>query len=257
MKMITRALLASAMLFAPATMAVAQDAAPDTEKSVTFSGEAAFVTDYRFRGISLSDKDVAAQAGIEMGTAIGFYTGIWGSSIADFNGATVEVDLYAGWTGDVDIFTLDIGILGFLYPGGTGTNYYELYGSVGAGLGPVSVTAGFNWSPDQGNLSGSNRYFYIGAEAGIPDTPITLKGNLGFERGSLVPDETGSTTSKTDWMIGADITFEPLTVGFAYVDTNLPGNFAAVQPGVGAPLPGAKANSFANGAFVVTLSASF
>lgn len=253
MKMIPRVLLASAMLFAPATMAAAQD----EEKAVTFSGEATFVSDYRFRGISLSDKDVAVQAGIEMETAIGFYTGIWGSSIADFNGATTEIDLYAGWRADVDIVSLDVGILGFLYPGGTGTNYYELYGSVGAGLGPVSLTAGLNWSPNQGNLSGSNRYFYVDAEAGIPDTPITLKGHLGFERGSLVPDETGRTTSKTDWLIGADITFEPLTLGFAYIDTNLPGNFAAVQPGFGAPLPGAKANSLGSGAFVVTLSASF
>jgi len=241
------------MLFAPATMAAAQEA----EKAVTISGEATFVTDYRFRGISLSDKDVAVQAGIELGTNVGFYTGIWGSSIADFNGATAEIDLYAGWTRDIDIITLDIGVLGFFYPGGTGTDYYEFYGSVGAGLGPVSLAAGVNWSPNQGNLTGSNRYFYLDAEGGLPNTPITLKGHVGFERGSLVPDETGSTRTKTDWLIGADVNFAPLTVGIAYTDTNLPGNFAGVQPGVGGPLPGAKANSLADGAVVVTLGVSF
>jgi len=253
MKILTHALLAGAMLFAPATMAVAQD----EEKAVSFTGGATFVSDYRFRGVSFSDKDIAVQGAMEMGTTMGFYVGLWGSSIADFNGATAEVDLYAGWRGEVGPVTLDGGILGYFYPGGTGTDIYELYGSVGGTVGPVGLKVGLNWAPDQGNLTGSNRYLYFGANAGIPNTPISVKGNLGFERGSLVVDETGSTTSKTDWLIGVDVKFEPLTIGFAYTDTDLPGNFSGIQPGVGGPLPGADANSFSGGAFIVSLGVSF
>lgn len=31
----------------------------------------------------------------------GFYANVWGSNIADYGGADVEVDLMAGWSGDV------------------------------------------------------------------------------------------------------------------------------------------------------------
>lgn len=235
--------VATALLAGSATAARAQD-----DKPVSFSGNVTFVTDYRFRGITLSDKDVAIQGGIDLSTQPGFFVGIWGSSIAEFNGATTEIDLTAGWTGTFEFLTPTIGIIGYLYPGGTNTDYYELFGSLGFEAGPVALEVGLNVAPNQSNLSRSNRYLYFGASAGIPDTPITLKGQLGFERGGLVPDETGTRTTKTDWLIGADISFEPLTIGFAYTDTNLRRSF---------PGGGGRANDFGRGAFVVSLSAGF
>ncbi len=242
MKQAVSITLAAALLAGITTAAHAQD-----DKPVTISGDVTFVTDYRFRGITLSDKDVAIQGSINLETQPGFFVGIWGSSIAEFNGATTEIDLMAGWSGTFDFLTPTIGIIGYLYPGGSGTDYYELFGSLGFVAGPVGLEVGLNIAPGQSNLSRSNRYLYVGASAGIPDTPITLKGQLGFERGGLVPDETGRRTTKTDWLIGADITFEPLTIGVAYTDTNLSRRFAG----------GGRANDFGRGAFVVSLSAGF
>jgi len=235
----------------------AQPARAEEDKPLSFSGEATFVTDYRFRGISLSNRDPAVQAGIEMETRPGFYVGLWGSSIAEFNGATAEIDLYGGWRGSFGPISTDIGIIGYLYPGGSGTDYYELYGSVSGTVGPAELTVGLNVAPDQGNLARSNRYLYFGASVGIPDTPVTLNGNLGFERGGLVPDETGRTSKKTDWLIGADFVFEPVTIGIAYIGNDLPKRFQGVAPGVGQPLPGQRANEFAKNTVVLTLSLGF
>ncbi|MFN3591417.1 MAG: TorF family putative porin [Thermaurantiacus sp.] len=231
--------------------------AQDEGSGVTFSGEATFVSDYRFRGISLSNRKPAVQAGIEMETQPGFYAGIWGSSIEEFNGATVELNLYGGWRGSFGPITTDVGILGYIYPGGSDTDLYELYGAVSGTVGPAELTVGLNIAPNQGNLDRSSRYLYFGAGVGIPDTPVTLKGNLGFERGGLVADDTGRTTKKTDWLIGADFVFEPLTVGIAYVGNDLPRRFVGVAPGVGPVLPGERANDFAKNTVVVTLSIGF
>jgi uncharacterized protein (TIGR02001 family) len=198
--------------------------AQDEEKAVSVAGTAAFVTDYRFRGISFSDLDPAVQASITLNTKPGFFFSAWGSSIADFNGSTVEVDLTAGWAGDLVGLSTSAGVVYYTYPGGTDTNVWEFFGTVGIPLGPVTATFGLNWAPDQDNLSRSNRYAFGTLSAAIPGTPVTVKGTLGNERGSLVVDDSGTVTHKWDWLIGADVTWEALTFGVAYVGNNLTNN---------------------------------
>jgi uncharacterized protein (TIGR02001 family) len=240
--------LASAGLLALAVPAAAQDDAP----AVKITGSAAFVSDYRFRGISFSDLDPAPQAFIQLTTQPGFFISAWGSSIADFNGATTEIDLTAGWTGSVGGVTPTIGAIWYTYPGGRGTNTIELFGSVAVPLGPVTGTFGLNWSPDQANLSRSSRYVFGTLAASIPNTPITLKGTLGHERGGLVVDESGRTTQKLDWLIGADIAFAPLTLGIAYVGNDLPRN--SISDGEGGSF---RANRLAKDGIVLSITASF
>jgi uncharacterized protein (TIGR02001 family) len=215
-----RAVLAGALMLgalAAPTAAVAQE----EDKAVTISGTAAFVSDYRFRGISYSDIDPAVQAGITLETKPGFFIGAWGSSIADFNGSTTEIDITAGWAGDIAGLSVSGGAIYYAYPGGTDTNIIEFFGTVGVPLGPVTATAGVNWAPSQDNLDRSSRYAFGMLSAGVPNTPITLKASLGNERGGLVADESGSTTSKWDWLVGADVTWEMLTFGVAYVGNDL------------------------------------
>ncbi|MGL6044146.1 MAG: TorF family putative porin, partial [Sandaracinobacteroides sp.] len=215
-------LVAGALLLAAAAMptaALAQEA--EAEDSLKISGSAAFVTDYRFRGISFSDLDAAVQPFIQLTTAPGLFVSLWGSSISDFNGATTEVDITAGWTGSLAGLSTTVGVIGYLYPGGSNTDTVELFGSVGIPLGPVTTTFGLNWQPDQSNLTRSNRYVFGTVAAGIPGAPITLKATLGNERGGLVVDQTGDKTSKWDWLIGADLSWKALTLGVAYVGTDL------------------------------------
>src|SRR5688500_10708690 len=108
-----RGLMAASLLAAglAATPAFADEAAAPSELTVT--GNVALVTDYRFRGISLSGGDVAVQGSINVNHSSGLYVGTWASSLEDsaVYGHT-EVDVYAGWTGPVASgLTADVGLL--------------------------------------------------------------------------------------------------------------------------------------------------
>ena len=60
-----------------ATPALAQDEAP----AVTINGTATVVSDYRFRGISQTDKNFAIQGSITVSHESGLYATVWGSSV--------------------------------------------------------------------------------------------------------------------------------------------------------------------------------
>src|SRR6187399_2249156 len=83
-----------------ATPAFADETAAPSD--ITISGNVQAVTDYRFRGISLSAGDFALQGSINVNHSSGLYVGTWASSLeqdpADTYG-NAEVDVYAGWTG--------------------------------------------------------------------------------------------------------------------------------------------------------------
>ena len=65
----------------------------------TITGNAGVFSDYRFRGISQTDKKPAFQGGFDIGHASGFYVGNWNSNIdsALYNGASLEMDFYGGY----------------------------------------------------------------------------------------------------------------------------------------------------------------
>ncbi|HEV8691715.1 MAG TPA: TorF family putative porin [Ideonella sp.] len=78
------------------------------------------VSDYRYRGISQTQLEPALQGGIDLSLPRGVYFGTWASTIKwidTFGGnADVELDLYAGWKGDVGAgLTLDVGALRYQY----------------------------------------------------------------------------------------------------------------------------------------------
>ena len=209
------ALTAVALGTLAATPAYAQD------EAVSFSANVALVSDYRFRGVSLSDEDPAIQGGFEVGTAAGFYIGTWGSSIEQFNGAETEVDVYGGWAGTFGLVDLDVGVIGYLYPGGTGTDYYELYGSVGSALGPLGVALSVAYAPDQNNLGDQdNFYINLGGEFSVPDTPLTLNASIGRETGAFGE---GPGDAKWDWTVGASLAYGNYSFGLAYIDTDIAG----------------------------------
>ena len=241
-------LLAAAPLAAALSLPAGAAQAQDAKKAISFAGSAAFVSDYRFRGISYSNLDPAVQASLTMNTAPGFFVAMWGSSIAEYAGSNTEIDIYGGWTGALGPTTTTVGLYTYNYPGSSGTFVYELYGSVAMPMGPVTGTIGLNWAPGQDNLRSSSRYLYGTLSAAIPGTPISLTGTLGHERGGLVADELGTTTQKLDWQIGATITYAPVTLGIAYVGNDLP---RTTQVG------GYRPNEMAKDGVVVTLSASF
>lgn len=279
MKSRIAALLAAAIVAAPA-------AAQDAPKAFTVSGSVGLVSDYRFRGVSQSDQNLAVQGGLTIAHESGLYIGTWGSNLAGwgtFGGANMELDLIAGFKKTFGAATVDVGATWYMYPSGfDNTDFIEPYVKVSTTLGPVTVLGGVAYAPKQealGNwyLNGTsaangvydvpgdkndNVYVWGDIAAGIPNTGITAKAHLGYSHGNkgLGPFATSvaPTGEYVDWLIGADYVIKgtPLTVGVAYIDTNITNRKAAyLRPSFSRGQDGT--GNIAGSTVVGTLTAAF
>lgn len=199
----------------------------DPPATWTVSGNVTGVTDYRWRGLSYSGGDYAIQGSIQVNHSSGFYVGTWGSSLEqdayDVYGSA-ELDLYAGWSGEVASgLTADAGLTWYTYPNGSygKANYFEPYVSLSKTLGPATAKVGVNYAWKQDLLGGDdNLYVYGELSAGIPSTPVTVSGHLGYTDGALSPKLlTGvSTDGGFDYSIGASANVtKNLSVGVSYI----------------------------------------
>lgn len=218
------ALLASASV---ATPAFAQD---EPAPAVTVSGGVTLVSDYRFRGVSLSGEDPAIQGTINLNSSSGFYLGTWASSLEeDLGFGSTEVDLYAGYRTEVAPgTTIDAGLLYYAYPNADDLNYFEPYASVTTSFGPATGKIGVAYAWSQKSIgSNDNLYLYGDVLGAIPDSPVTLRAHLGYSDGSLAYGD-----NYLDWNVGADIVSGPITFGISYVDTDLPGGVSGADAAV-------------------------
>lgn len=226
--------IASLFVAVPALADDGDGAASDTSPSaLTVSGNVALVSDYRFRGVSLSGGDPAVQGGITVTHDSGFYAGAWSSSIDD--GGTdvygdMELDLFGGWSGDVaDGVGLDVGLLYYAYPTnakGADAEYFEPYATVSGTLGPVEAKLGVNYAWSQSALGDrDNLYLHSELSSGIPNTPVTLSAHLGYTDGVLAPPLLAGRADDTgfDWSFGASATvLRNLTLGVTYTGVEGP-----------------------------------
>jgi len=264
-------ILAAALLTLPATPALAQEEA----KTFSVTGSVALVTDYRFRGVSQSDENAAIQGGITVTHESGLYAGTWASNLAGwgtFGGANMELDLYGGYKLPVGGGTLDVGLTWYMYPGGADvTDFAEPYVKLSGTVGPASLTAGVAYAPKQralGNYSGTpesrigdkedNLYLWGDIASAIPETPVTLKGHIGYSDGNPGLGPNGTSVAPTgkywDWMLGADLALGPVTLGVAYVDTDISFGDRAYLPSFSNSEDG---SSIANGKVIASISAAF
>lgn len=193
------------------------------ESGVDLTANAGIVSDYRFRGVSLSGKETAVQGGIDLETGP-FFLGTWASTIAQYEGADTEVDLYAGLQGILGGVVWRAGGYGYLYPRGAGTNYVEMIAQAETSMGPVTLGLEGALAPRQANVDEAN--LYVGASSALDvgrGWTVLLRG--GYEDGFY--------NSKWDWELGASYTFGILTGSLAYVDTNqgAPDELASVAQG--------------------------
>lgn len=193
--------------------------------------EVGVVSDYRYRGLSLSDENPAFQAGATVSTLGGWYAGTWGSTTneygigADGDGAKVEVDLFVGRAFSLGVFDVDVAVQGYLYPDGSDVNFAEIPVSISRTVGPWTWSLGAVYAPSQGDvLPESNRYVSGGLVWQAPERPWQVSARVGYEDGAFAPD------GKVDWEIGAARNVGPLTLGLSYVDTDddaIDGGFVA------------------------------
>ena len=214
-------MLAAAALAGAASPALAQE---DTETEVpgasglSVGAELNLLSDFRFRGISRSGRDPAIQGALTVSTPGGLYAGARATSLKETGGlGGGQLDLYAGYTGDLGLGTsVDAGLMYFYFPDAEGeSGYFEPYASVSHRLGPVEGTLGAKYAPEQDAIGGEDMLYLFGeVEAGVPLTPLTLTAQAGRQ-------DAGALGDYWNWSLGARAAFGPLQAGIRYVDTDV------------------------------------
>jgi uncharacterized protein (TIGR02001 family) len=224
---------------------VSAPALADDTSAVTISGNASVVSDYRFRGISQTDKRFAVQGGFTVAHESGVYGTVWGSSVDNvYPGATQEIDFSAGYKKAIGAATVDVGVLYYYYPGtnGIASDFIEPYASVSSTFGPATAKVSVAYAPKQhalysglpGRTRDDNLYTAFDLSGALPSTPVTLTAHVGHSFGPsfLVP---APKKGYTDWSLGASYSYKNLSFGVSYVDTDtkyLVGTRDAAKAGV-------------------------
>ena len=247
-------------------------AADEAVPALKASGSVALVSDYRFRGVSQSNNGFAVQGGITVNHESGVYGGFWASNLAGwgtFGGPNLELDLFAGVKLPVGAGALDLGGTFYQFPGGAAlTSFFEPYAKLSGSVGPVGLTAGVayawsqrslgNWSNHPDSMAGDkgdNFYAWGDGAIGVTGTPVTLKAHIGYSTGNPGLGPNGTSVAPT----GADYVIGPVTLGVAYVDTDISitsVEFQRLQPNFSKfQIPGG--DPISSGKVVFSVSAAF
>lgn len=145
-----------------------------------FSANIGATSNYVWRGVSQTADEAAIQGGIDYAHDSGFYAGTWASNVAGGE----EVDLYAGFGGEVSGLGYDVGVIYYAYPSANpDIDFVEIYGSLSFG----PVTAGVNYTVDSDtddtaaneSFIEGDTYYYVSASTEVMPT-WTLGGTIGY-----------------------------------------------------------------------------
>ncbi len=215
----TTILLPIAALATPVFAAEEAPEGPPDPLSIDFT--LAAYNDYRFRGLTLSDKDFAVQPTITATLASGFYGSVFASNITPNDGDDIEIDLIAGYSRDIGKVTAGINVTYYLYPGLSSINYAEFIGTLGTDVGPGKVGLTVGYVPRQKNVSPDfdddgkrldNVYVALNGSIPVKGTPFSINGSIGYEDGAFGD-------KKKDWSAGVTADVVGFTLGASYVDT--------------------------------------
>jgi uncharacterized protein (TIGR02001 family) len=203
------------LLAAPATTMAAEST------GLSVDGELGIVSDYRFRGLSLSDDRPAIQGGVTGSLSNGLYASVWGSTIdeygagADGKGATVEVDYTLGWAFEVSGLSVDAAVSRYTYPGGEDVAFFELPVSVSRGWNDWAATLGAAYAPAQKALGDDdNRYVFAKLAWARPSAPFDVAVQVGHESGAFAPG------GKWDWSASVTRRIANVELGLGVVDSD-------------------------------------
>ncbi len=216
-----------------------QEEAPLLDIPGDLSANAAFSTDYSFRGISQTDNGPALSAGLDWSHETGFYLGTWLSNV-DFSGSSpeLEVDIYGGYAWDWDEVALDLGVIYYHYanvneaPGANEIDYVEFVGSAGRAFGPVDATLGVAISPDYTSESGFYAYPNLTLGTEMPGAEwLSFGANIGY---SFIDEEEDlGIADYLDYGVSVSALVEDLvTLSAGYYGTNLDDD-ECLNPGAG------------------------
>ena len=152
----------------------------------SISANVGITTNYMFRGVSQTNNGPAIQGGFDYEyTPVNLYAGVWASNIDSdgYDGASMELDIYAGWSPSWQGVDFDIGYLRYQYPkSGTSENNTDEW-HIGISYdvkGYLTPSYTAYYSDDFFGL-GEAWYHDVGVEVPLP-YDFTLAGHYGWNR---------------------------------------------------------------------------
>ncbi|HKO87047.1 MAG TPA: TorF family putative porin [Burkholderiales bacterium] len=219
MKQLLMAGAVCAAIAAPISASAQATAAPAAPASPhTVTGNFSIVSDYRFRGLSQTDRGPALQGGIDYSHESGFYLGNWNSSVDSgiyTDGSGIEMDFYGGFKPVFGDVTLDIGALYYYYPqaeNGDGDRFNTLEAYVGAAYGPISgkiwYGVGSKWFASED--AAHSIYYEVNGTFPLVEN-LSLAAHVGYQDVKDVDDadywdfKLGLTYDLSGWLLGAAV----------------------------------------------------
>ena len=191
--------------------------AAHAQSSASLTANAAVVSDYRFRGISQNFRKPALQAGADYVHNDGWYVGTWGSMIEKTqypDGAGIEWDVYGGYKMALgNGWTLDAGLLQYMYPGAGSYNTLEAY-------------IGASWDWFLVKYSHGLRSKYFGVEDAGGSGYLDVTGTYPLSPGFNVIAHVGyqyiakNSGDYTDYKLGVTYDWQGFTWGAVVAGTN-------------------------------------
>lgn len=199
-------------------------AAPALAQEVAVTGNVALTTDYTFRGVSQTDESPAIQGGLDL-TSGSFYAGTWASNINfGTGGANMELDVYGGFKTALGAVNLDLGVIGYLYPGASDDaaelDYLEIYARPSVALSDNFTLGGaLYYSPEFTGESGDGWYYEANGALTVNES-LSLSGAVGFQTVDAAGFFAGE-DEYTTWNFGG--TYSAMGLGFdlRYVGTDV------------------------------------
>ncbi|HVZ27267.1 MAG TPA: TorF family putative porin [Rhizomicrobium sp.] len=200
----------------------AQDAAPAPDW--TLAGSVAVQSDYRFRGISQSDKNPVPQGALNLTGPDGWYVGTWISQInwqlgGENENPSIEWDIYGGKHFDLGGTDLNVEAYEYAYPdantfGGSDASYFEGIFTLTHAFGPLSLDAVWAISPEFSLGGGTGNYLEGQAVFTVTDW-LTVSANVGHQWVDLAPSD------YTHADFGATASWNGFALDARYVTTDI------------------------------------
>jgi hypothetical protein len=167
----------------------------------------ALMNDYVFRGVTQSNHKASVAAYFEprynINKDLQLYIGTAGESISFPNRAAAEIDIYGGIRPTFGAFAFDIGVWGYLYPGG------QCFGAQGTVPAPTNNCAAFGQGID----------FGVPGVGGLP-----INGNFAKKNASFFEVYgKGTYTINDNWAVGFNEYYSP-----NFLNLGAWGNYASV-----------------------------
>ena len=182
-------------------------------RRVDAHGSIQLVSDYRYRGLSLSRRRPALQGEIEADRD-GWFAAGWGS-LSGSGRAGSELDLALGRRDSVAGFGLRVSARAQIYNNAGDPRSVELVGEAGRQIGPIRFDVELAYTPRQ---PGGPDNVYLGGQAVVPisGTAISLHVRAGIEDGFF--------RRKVDWEGGLSAPAGPVTFSASVVGIRAAGS---------------------------------